>query len=200
VNLRDLEKVLGPLRRRVQLLVSRGVLHLSYEDKGMRLLNVTLLANEPRDGVEHLEQYGFTSRGLPDAEVFALAHGGDRAHCLVFCVADRRYRLQSLQLGEVAIYDDEGTSIVLRRGGRVEVHAPGGVDLQGDLRVEGSVVATGDVSDARGSVQAFRDVYDQHTHPETGSQTGPPVPQSDGGGNLTASGETAYPPELGFSK
>ncbi|MCT2388796.1 hypothetical protein [Erwinia pyrifoliae] len=41
---------------------------------------------------------------------------------MVITVADRRYRLTGLKSGEVAMYSDEGDSIVLRRGNRVEVN------------------------------------------------------------------------------
>jgi phage baseplate assembly protein V len=180
VRLQDLERLLRPIRRRIAGLFTRGVWRLSYDDQGMQTGQVTLLAGETRDRVEHPQPYGFTSRPLAGAEAFVAGVGGSRDHLLVLLVDDRRYRVRALAEGEVAIYDDQGTQLVLRRGGSIEITAAAGVLLHGDLEVDGQIHASGNVSDGTGSVQAFREAYDQHRHQENGTGGGvtdPPVPQ-----------------------
>lgn len=84
-------------------------------------MDVSLIAGEPKAGVEHLEPYGFTSRANSGAEAVVLFPDGDRSHAVVVTVSDRRYRLKGLQTGEVAVYDDQGQSVTLTRedrGGR----------------------------------------------------------------------------------
>ena len=177
----DLQRLLAPLRRRIALLASRGFVLLDYEGEGLRRLQVGLLAGETRDQVEHIEPYGFTSRPHPGAEVVVVALGGQRDHCLVLQAADRRYRLRTLEKGEVALYTDEGSSIILRRGGVIAIKAQGGLELEGDLHVSGEITATGDVADGAGSLQAFRDIYNLHSHQEHGDGggvTGPPLSQA----------------------
>ena len=50
--------------------------------------------------------------------------GGDRSHGIVFCVADRRFRLKNMKPGEVALYDDLGQKVYLTRDGLV-IETPG---------------------------------------------------------------------------
>ncbi|WP_300656121.1 phage baseplate assembly protein, partial [Pseudomonas sp.] len=55
------------------------------------------------------------------AEALVLAVGGHRAHSVVIACADRRYRLTTLEDGEVALYSDEGDKVHLKRGRVIEV-------------------------------------------------------------------------------
>lgn len=101
-------------------LLSRGVVVLVNAASKMQGMQVKLLANEVKDGMEHFEAYGFTSNPLPGAEVLAAFFGGDRSHGVIFCAGDRRYRLQGLEAGEVAIYTDEGDKVHFKRGRVIE--------------------------------------------------------------------------------
>ncbi|MNP68014.1 Bacteriophage Mu Gp45 protein [compost metagenome] len=46
---------------------------------------------------------------------------GDRSHGVVLVVSDRRFRLQGLEPGEVALYTDEGDFLHFKRGRVIEV-------------------------------------------------------------------------------
>lgn len=136
MNLRLLHKLLAPIRRRLTLMVTRGVLLLIDDDPKLQEIQTRLLAGEVMDGVERFQQYGFTSVPLPGAEAIALSACGHRSNTVIISVDDRRYRLQPLQGGEVAIYTDEdqdpdGCRIVLKRGNRVEIQART-VDIRGE--------------------------------------------------------------------
>ncbi len=134
--------------------MARGTVAAADGDKPMREVQVRLLADEIRDDVEHVEPYGFTSEPLKDGlpEAFALFFDGDRSHGIVFCVADRRYRLKSLQAGEVAIYDDLGQKVHLTRTG-IEIVTP--KHLRATVGGNVSAVVSGDVSETvGGSLQA----------------------------------------------
>ncbi|WP_033458861.1 phage baseplate assembly protein V [Bordetella bronchiseptica] len=102
-------------------MIARGVLALVDSSPKLQALQARITAGEVKGGLEHFESYGFTSNPKPGAEMLVAFLGGDRSHGAVFCVADRRYRLQGLESGEVALYSDEGDSVVLRRGRVVEV-------------------------------------------------------------------------------
>lgn len=117
------EKLLAPLRVRIANLVSRGLVSLVNDETKLQELQLALLDEETREAVERFQQYGFTSVPQKGAEAVVLFVGGRRDHGLVLAVDDRRYRLKGLEGGEVALYTDEGDSIVLRRGGTVEVTA-----------------------------------------------------------------------------
>ena len=87
----------------------------------LQTLQLRVTAREVRDGIEHLEPYGFTSNPHPGAEGVLLFAGGDRSHGVVVCVADRRFRLQGLQSGEVALLTDEGDQLHFKRGRVIEI-------------------------------------------------------------------------------
>lgn len=104
---------------RVRGMVSRALISLVNDAAKLQALQVTLLAGQTPDDVEHFQHYGFTSVPHAGAEGIALAIGGSTGHTVVINVDDRRYRVKSLQGGEVAVYDDLGQSIRLTRNGVV---------------------------------------------------------------------------------
>ncbi|MFL0805520.1 MAG: phage baseplate assembly protein V [Agarilytica sp.] len=69
--------------------------------------------------------------------------------------------------GAVIEYDKEShhLQVILPAGGRLEVVADGGVSIVGDVSVEGNITASGDVTDATRSMQADREIYNNHNHP-----------------------------------
>ncbi len=134
-------KWLAALKRRVMLMIGRGVVRLINDSGGIQLLQITLLSGETRDNVERFQDYGFTSHPHPGAEHLAGFIGGNRAHGIVIKVDDRRYRLKALARGEVALYDDQGQKVHLKRNG-IRVDSPHNIYLNTDgvLRLEGEGV------------------------------------------------------------
>lgn len=102
-------------------MLARGTVVLVNAAKKLQGLQVRLTAGELKDGAEHFEPYGFTSNPLPGAEVLAAFIGGDRSHAVVLVAADRRYRIQAMASGEVAIYTDEGDRIHFKRGRIIDI-------------------------------------------------------------------------------
>jgi phage baseplate assembly protein V len=102
-------------------LFARGVVALVDAGRKLQGLQMRLTADEVKDGMEHFEPYGFTSNPQPGAEGLAVFLGGDRSHGVVVCVSDRRFRLQALESGEVALYTDEGDRLHFKRGRVIEV-------------------------------------------------------------------------------
>ncbi|WP_088147067.1 phage baseplate assembly protein V [Achromobacter denitrificans] len=142
--------------------VVRGVVAVVEAGRKLQALQVRLTAAEVKGDVEHFEPYGWSSHPHPGAEAVVAFVGGDRSHGVALCVADRRYRLVGLEQGEVAIFSDEGDSVVLKRGrivevttetfrlnaSRCELNAPEGILLNttrvsasGDIESDGDVVA-----------------------------------------------------------
>jgi phage baseplate assembly protein V len=170
---RALSKFIAPLARRIRLLSSRGTVAVVDDAQGEQALQVGLLAGETRDNVPRPQQYGFTSVPLPGAEAIYLSLGGDRDNGIVIVASDRRYRVQGLEAGEVAIYTDEGDKITFKRGRNIEIEtmtltikAPTGVRMETAL-----LAVTGEVKDlcdtpAARTMSAMRDIYDNHDHDE----------------------------------
>lgn len=138
--IRTINKLVAPLKRRVMLMVGRAVLQLIDDAWKIQQLQLTGLAGEVLEKVERFQEYGFTSVPLPGAEAVLLAVGGDRAHGLVVGVEDRRYRLTGLEGGEVAIYDDQGQKVHIKRNGISVEGANIYLKSAGVIRIEGDGV------------------------------------------------------------
>jgi phage baseplate assembly protein V len=159
-------------------LLSRGVVVLVNAASKVQGMQVKLLANEVKDGMEHFEPYGFTSNPLPGAEVLAAFFGGDRSHGVIVCAADRRFRLQNTAPGEVALYTDEGDKIHFKRGRVIEIEtvilkvkATEAVEFDTpEIRTTGKIVSQGDQVAA-----GISQVEHQHDKTPAGNLTTPPV-------------------------
>lgn len=160
-------------------LLVRGTVVLGNAAKKMQALQMRLLAGEVKDGLEHFEPYGLTTHPLPGAEGIAAFLGGDRSHGVVLVVSDRRYRIQAMEPGEVAIYTDEGDKIHFKRGRIIDIETQtlnikAGVAVNIDTPIitqTGKIVSDGD--QIAGGVSQI-----EHPHsgvmPGTG-QSGPSV-------------------------
>lgn len=184
--MQGLDRLLAPLRRRVALMVGRAIVTLVDDAAKLQGLQVTLLADELRDHVEHFQPYGLTAHPHPGAEAIAVCVAGSRDHAVVIALDDRRYRLTGLAQGEVALYDDLGQSVHLTRAGIVvrgaglpvtitdtsgvtvesSLHVTGAITTDAGVTAAGNVTAGGHVADQGGSktMAAMRGVYNDHHH------------------------------------
>lgn len=124
-----LNRLLHPIRRRLDNMIARAVVRATNDAGGLRVVQFEALRGEVRGGVEHFQEYGFTSRPLPGAELVALFLGGVRDHPLVVASGDRRYRKRGLAPGEVALYTHEGDFVHLKNGRIVQVVAGAKLDV-----------------------------------------------------------------------
>lgn len=89
------------------------------------LAQFTLRRGEVREDVEHVQPYGFASSPKPGAEAL-IVEAFTRGIAIV--IDDRRYRLVPLAPGEVALFDDLGQVVHLKRAG-IEVISPSKITL-----------------------------------------------------------------------
>ena len=114
---RIIEKLMAPIKRRVMLMIGRAIVQVIDDETKLQGLQVSVLKGEAMDGVERFQNYGITSHPHPGAEAILLALGGNRSHSVIIAVDDRRYRLKALAQGEVALYDDLGQVVHIKRSG-----------------------------------------------------------------------------------
>lgn len=117
----QLKKLMAPLQRRIMNMVARAVIQSIDDSKKMQVVKALVSADEIKEALERLQNYGFTSKPLAGAEGVALFVDGNRDHGVVICVDDRRYRVKNLANGEVCIYSDEGDKIHFKRGNKIEI-------------------------------------------------------------------------------
>tara|TARA_B100000686_G_scaffold76577_1_gene82482 strand:+ start:376 stop:909 length:534 start_codon:yes stop_codon:yes gene_type:complete len=162
MNVRDIKKVAAPLKRRIMLLINRGVLKGLVDSAKRQYIQLSGFAGETKDNVERVQEYGFTSHPHTGAQVIFISLAGNRDHPVAIAADDPRYRYKGLAPGEVAIYTDEGDVIHLKRGGTVLVKAATKVRIEGDLEVTGEIK---DRCDTDGkTMKIMRTTYNGHTH------------------------------------
>lgn len=159
------------VRDQVMNMVARGVLSTTDDDEGIQQQQLSLLYEEGKVEVERFQNYGFSGSAPPDAEALVVFVGGGRDHGVVVAVDDRQTRFTGLKPGEVAIYTDEGDSIVLKRdniveittkqhlvsaeqlmsirieNGTVEIEATN-IMITGDVHIDGDLDVTGSINGA----------------------------------------------------
>jgi len=163
---------------RLKMMLARAVVNLVDDGRKMQSIQVSVLHEEVKSDVERFQQYGFTSHPHAGAEALMVCLGGNRDHAIVVSVDDRRYRLKLLEAGEVALYDDLGQKVVLKRD-MIEATSPTRIDaIAPDVRLGDPVAlerAMQKLVDAR-----FKVRYDGHRHDNGGgSGLSGPVTSSD---------------------
>jgi phage baseplate assembly protein V len=179
---RSVRAALDPLRRRISMIAARAVVRLVSDTTSRQTLQVEILKDELRDGVERMQDYGFTSHPHAGCDAVIVCTGGAREQAIAVVVDDRRYRLK-LQPGEVALYDDLGNALKLLRDmvrvdavQHLEVTAPT-TRIVSDVTIDGSLTVNGDVATTGALTNNGVNVSSTHTH----------------GGVTTGSGNTGVP-------
>lgn len=103
---------------RLQLIFAQGVCTLIGADK----VQVKVLDGETLDNIDRVEPYGFSYRPKKGSRAHLFFPSGDRSYGVALVIGDKRYQMD-LQEGEVALHDDEGNHVHLKRGGVIEVKA-----------------------------------------------------------------------------
>ncbi|KAF1051694.1 MAG: hypothetical protein GAK41_01250 [Burkholderia gladioli] len=159
------------------------------------------LAGENMVDLELFQHYGLTSSPPAGTMVVVVPVGGKTSHGIVIATENGQYRLKALKPGEVAIYTDEGDSIVLSRGRVIDIKTKTlnieaeesvncktpAVNVDHALNVDEQITGKGGMSMTGGkgaridSLNVDNDAviggksFNGHKHPETGSITGTPV-------------------------
>lgn len=180
-------------------LAFRGVLTLVKSAGAVQLVQVDALAGERLQDAELFQHYGYTSNPPAGAMAIVLPIGGRTAHGIIVATEHGSYRMKNLSSGEVAIYTDEGDSIVLKRGRLVEVttqtfrvNAGSAIEFNAPtitanassqvamntplVAASTDVKAQGEIYDhGNKTMSGMRQVYNSHTHtdPQGGSVSTP---------------------------
>lgn len=152
----------------------RGVITATNTAPGVSLVQVAGLAGETVQDNELFQHYGYSSHVPAGTEAVVLPIGGNSSQGIIIATEHAQYRLKSLAAGEVAIYTDEGDSIVLKRGHLIEVTTQT-LKINATTKVEMNTpllqVNGGDIKADTISVKTHK-----HGNVQSGgSQTGDPV-------------------------
>ncbi len=101
-------QMIAPLKRKVLLMIGRGIMLAVDSSKDIQLSSVNLLADETKDKTEVFQHFGFTSNIPQDSELIFLSVGGNREHGIIIGSENRTLRLKNLNVGDTAIYNKNG--------------------------------------------------------------------------------------------
>lgn len=123
VSMRDVQKLIAPLWRRVRLIADRAVVTAVTDSFNRQGLQLKVLADETADGVERFQNYGHTSVPPAGSEAIVLGIGGSRAGLVAIAVEDKSVRPKDLEAGDNCLYHLEGHRLILRKDGLLEIEA-----------------------------------------------------------------------------
>lgn len=148
---------MNPMQK-MRMMLARGILNLVSSATGLQIMQIDLLADETRDDVERVQNYGHSGHPPKGSTVAAVAIGGSRDHMVVVACEHPQYSPQ-LNVGEVAMYamfgqlfkmDEEGNvtlkckdfivdadgSIEQKAKGSLSIAAAAGSQIEGGLNAD----------------------------------------------------------------
>lgn len=99
----------------------RGGISAVNSAPNISLAQVSGLSGEIVQDNELMQNFGFSSNPPIGSQAIILPLGGKTSQGVIIATEHSSYRIKNLKSGEVAIYTDEGDSIVLKRGHLIEV-------------------------------------------------------------------------------
>jgi len=98
------------MKKQLSSVITRAVVQTIDQDGGKMFVQITGRANQVREGVEHLQQYGFRSKPLVGSRGIAACVGGKLNNSSVIVVDDKRF-------GDLPEYEDEESRQYDNQGG-----------------------------------------------------------------------------------
>lgn len=180
--LAEMRAGLDRLYRRLVMMIGRGETKVVDDSGVVQILQATLTAEEIRDRLPRLAEYGLTSNPPEGTDAIVVFLGGNRSNGVVIATGNKAYRLVGLETGEVALYDDLGQKVHLTRAGIV-VDTPLNVTINagGTLRLSAPIVEIHAETDFRYDVDGhgmhwFPDRVDSWTIGEVAGASHPITP------------------------
>jgi phage baseplate assembly protein V len=182
----DVRLLIARWQRKIAMMLMRGVVQYVDDAHGLQQMNLIVAAGDLWTGAQRFQEYGFTSTPLPGAEVVIGSIGGLRSFGVVVAVDDRRYRLQTLPAGGVALYDAHGSSVLLDNAGNITATGAGtitatapNVVINASTKVQMNtplLSVSGDIIDNSATntrtMAGMRTQYNEHDHGNVLNGTG----------------------------
>jgi phage baseplate assembly protein V len=115
------DRLLAPVFRRLDMMISRGVLRATADENGVQTMQLGLLEDEVADEVERIQSYGLSAVPPNGGDALVAFISGNRDHGMVLAVNDRTSRPREQKPGEVTLYNDKKASIKLDEDGNMVI-------------------------------------------------------------------------------
>lgn len=183
-----MDSLIHRVARRVLLAIGRARVTTVNDAGNVQLAQVQSNDLETIDNMPRLAEFGLTSNPPVGTDVTVVFIGGDRGNGVIVATGHQASRPKGLKPGETMIYSQDGKSVYLTAAGGIVVDAKGQnvtVNNAGTATINASMSVTlntpvlkvsGDIIDNYSSnlhsMAQMRSIYNTHTHPVTGIQTG----------------------------
>lgn len=132
-ELSTLSRFVRPIVNRIKNMIGKCILTVIYDNNHIQLIKVDGFESETLDGVERLQDYGFSSvPPVNKSEVLLLAIGGNRDHCVAVKADCGRYRPKGNDEGVVTMYDMFDNLIKMSEG--KTQHTSESIELNGNSK------------------------------------------------------------------
>ncbi|WP_085593524.1 phage baseplate assembly protein V [Thalassospira sp. MCCC 1A01428] len=131
MNLEQIKDALDAIKIRIRMLFTRGNVTLVYTDQTGEIQRVQIsgLAGELLNDVDHAQPYGLAARPLVGAEAFMASVLGQRGQLTALIIGDPRYRPIGIKDGEVVVWSKFGQTVWLHDDGTLTVSVPNTVKV-----------------------------------------------------------------------
>jgi phage gp45-like len=170
--------------RRHLMASGHAIITATNDEGGVHKAQVRPTQRELIDDVPVVQIYGFSGHAPVGSEAQMVCVTGDRSKSVVVGTNNPDARLRNLKPGEVGIYDDQGTTIILKQDKTIEIVAATKVRIVTPrLEVTGDIIDHCD--DQQHTAQNMRQIYNTHTHGDVQNGGGhtaiPDQPQREAG-------------------
>ncbi|WP_051278462.1 phage baseplate assembly protein V [Solimonas flava] len=153
---RLVRQLVSPIGRQVSMLATR--VRIAAVNDATKIQTVQLTGRavdgkrpETLDGVQRLQQFGFSSVPLPGSDGLMICIGGSRSNPVVIVCDDGSKRVVGMEPGETVVYNAFGDYVKLLKTGEMVVKAREKVTVDsplthalGDAEVDGDALVHGD--------------------------------------------------------
>jgi len=102
---------------RVEMMLAKAVIKAVNDTDDIQLVKISILAGETQDGIERLQNYGFSSVPPKGSEAFVAYLNGNRDHGVVIVCDNGEYRPRDLKDGESVLFSKHGQTLLLDENG-----------------------------------------------------------------------------------
>ena len=183
VTIRDVQKLLAPLSRRLRLITDKAIITLVNDSLQRQGLQLKVLADESADDVERFQNYGHTSVPPEGSEAIVLGIGGARAGLVAIAVEHKGSRPKNLEAGDSCLYHQEGHRVVLSKDKAVSIEAKSVITeasektltISPDNEIQGAMHVTLNITTDADVIINGKSFLDHKHDLPGGGQTSPPV-------------------------
>jgi hypothetical protein len=119
------------LINRIQMMICKALLASVDDTQEIQLVKVIANEGEVQDGLERIQDYGFTSNPPLNGDAVILYIGGNKDHGVVIKAGAGAVRKKGLLTGEVSVYTRYGNYLHMKASGLNEMFSSTGNDIIG---------------------------------------------------------------------